>query len=190
MSEENKLPELEEPNGTPHDQPSAPQKPTPAQVVEEEDDYTKYMTEQEYEQALLTQNLPVGVVAGIVAGIVCAGLWAAFTVATSTIYSFMSVLVGLGVGFVIRKAGKGYQMKFGIAGAVIALLSCALGNFLATIGFIAADYGAEYFDVLFNFDYSLMPAVMQATFEPIDLLFYALAVISGFSASYHKVKVR
>ncbi|MCD8102062.1 MAG: hypothetical protein LUE26_05750 [Alistipes sp.] len=190
MSEENKLPEQEHLSETPDNAASGPAKPSPTQVVEEEDDGTKYMSEQEYEQALLNQNLPVGVIAGIVAGIVCAGLWAVVTVATSTIYSFMAILVGLGVGFVIRKAGRGYEKKFGIVGALIALLSCALGNFLATIGFIAADYGAEYFDVLFNFDYSLMPAIMKATFEPIDLLFYVLAVFTGYSASFHNVKVR
>ncbi len=110
--------------------------------------------------------------------------------ATNTIYTYMAILVGLGVGFVVRFAGKGVTAKFGLVGAILALFSCVLGNFLTTVGFIASNNGLNFFEVLFNYDWSRIFLVIKRDFEYIDLVFYGLAVIVGYGTAFHTVKIK
>lgn len=173
--------------GTPPTEIDAENHPVRSSDIKEDD--TRHMTRQDFEMVKLYQNLPVAVIAGIVAGIVCAAVWAGIAVITSTVHSYIAILVGLGVGFAVRKAGKAVEIKFGITAAVIAVLSCALGIFLATIGFTASEMGMNFFEVLINFDYSFLPEIIKADFEPVDTLFYTLAILSAFGVGYEKVKI-
>lgn len=138
------------------------------------------------EQLLLNQNYPLGLAAGLVAGLVGAVLWAVITVATEMQIGYMAIAVGLMVGFAIRFAGKGFQPVFGITGAAISLLSCVLGNFFSLVGFYAKEESLNAFNVLGVIDYSVVPSIMIETFNPIDLLFYGLAVYQGYKFSMIK----
>lgn len=96
--------------------------------------------------------------------------------------------VGLAVGFTMRAAGKGLSPAYGIVAAVIALLSCLIGNFLSYIAFFASDLGVSFWDMLRQFDYSYTFGLMKDTFEAMDALFYLLAVSTAFSMGYIKLK--
>lgn len=133
------------------------------------------------------ENLPLGIAAGAGAALVGAVLWAAITVATEYQIGFMAVGVGLLVGFAVRFAGKGISQTFGIAGALLALLGCVLGNLFTIIWTIASIGNVGVFDVLSFLDFSMILDVMVESAEPMDFLFYAIAVYEGYRFSIRPV---
>lgn len=100
------------------------------------DDFPVSMTE---EELLAEENLPKGVLYASVACILGAVAWSLISVSTGLQMGYMAIGVGFLVGFAMRQ-GKGIRPVFGILGAVLALISCVLGDFLSIIGFAAKDY--------------------------------------------------
>ncbi|MFI1771505.1 hypothetical protein [Thalassobellus citreus] len=140
-----------------------------------ERDIDKFKAEQDYPKALI-----VGLIVGIAGGL----LWAAITVATEYQIGYMAIAIGAGVGLTMRYIGKGIDQIFGITGAIIAILSCLLGNFFSMIGFAANQEGLGYLEVLGLIDYSLVPSLMVETFSPMDIFFYAIAAYEGYKFSF------
>ena len=143
------------------------------------------------EQALAAlrdeQNPGIGVVAGALAALVGAGLWAAVTVMTGYQIGWMAIGVGVLIGLALRKAGKGIDRTFGFAGAGLALAGCLLGNLLAVCGFVSVQQSIPLLQVLGRMNPAVAVELLRATFSPIDLLFYALAVYEGYKLSFRQV---
>ncbi|HYL72068.1 MAG TPA: hypothetical protein VEY89_12270 [Candidatus Dormibacteraeota bacterium] len=127
-------------------------------------------------------NLPAAIGAGLIASLAGAIVWAVITVATKMQIGFMAVGVGLLVGWAVRRFGQGTQPVFGVIGAALALLGCAAGNLLSACSFLASAQGKGILDVVGLI--APHPAVgvrlMQATFNEMDLFFYAIAVYEGY----------
>jgi hypothetical protein len=133
------------------------------------------------------QNLASGIIAGIGVGAVGAVIWAVITVATEYQIGYMAIGIGFIVGHAVRMGGKGVDMIFGISGAVIAILSCFLGNFLSTIGFLANYNEIGYLDAFLSFDYSLFIPIMKETFGFMDVLFYGFAAFEGYKLAFRVI---
>jgi hypothetical protein len=131
-------------------------------------------------------NLLFGVIGGIVAAVVGAVIWALITSWTGWQIGWMAVGVGALVGFTIRLLGKGSSIKFGIIGAVLALLGCLVGNLLAVCIVTAKEYDIPLFDILSLLDFPTIIDIFKETFSPIDILFYVLAIFAGYSFSIKK----
>ena len=133
------------------------------------------------EQIRAAQNFTLAIPAGLVAALLGAGLWAAFTVATEMQLGLIAVAIGYVVGQAIRRVGKGIDTKFGVLGALCALFGCVLGNSLSALAFVAQAKHVSTFDLL-------SPAIMiRATTmfaQPMDLLFYGIAVYEGYRFSF------
>jgi len=129
------------------------------------------------------QNLSAAVVAGTVAAVVGAGLWAVTTVITGYQIGWMAVGIGFLVGYAIRIVGKGIDQSFAIAGATLALFGCMLGNLLTVCYFVAENEGVAVLDLLPQLDFAIVSELLIATFSPMDLLFYGIAVYEGFTLS-------
>jgi len=136
------------------------------------------------------QNLPVGVLAGLIGALGGAAVWGGITVATGYQIGWMAVGVGFLVGYAVRTFGKGIDKVFGIAGAVLALIGCGLGNLLAISGMIAADQEMGFFEVLGQLNPGLVKDLMVSTFSPMDLLFYGIAVYEGYRFSFRRLTTR
>lgn len=139
------------------------------------------------EQLMEEQNFSAGVVGSVLVGLLGAGLWAAITIATTWQIGYMAVAIGAGVGYTMQYLGKGIEQKFGIAGAIIAVISCVLGNFLSVMGFLAVQEELGYLETLFLFDYSYTPVLMSETFQLMDLLFYGIAGYEGYKFAFRKL---
>ncbi len=133
------------------------------------------------------QNLPLGMGAGFAAALAGGALWAFITVATGYQIGYMALAVGFMVGFAVRVAGKGFDQVFGFGGAALALLGCLLGNFFSIVGFVADAQGLGFFETLSVLDFSLIPEIMGESFDPMDLLFYGIAVYTGYQLSFRQV---
>lgn len=133
------------------------------------------------------QNLELAVSAGTVATLLGAAAWAGFTVATGYQIGFMAVLVGFLVGAAVRHFGNGVELRFGILGAGLSLVGCVLGNLLAVSAMISVAEEVSYFRVLANLDIGIVGQLMVASFHPMDLVFYGIAVYTGFRLSFREV---
>lgn len=165
--------------------------PGQAQVAEQQDKNSSpsppeqpVMSEAEMRFALNRlreqQNLVAGVVLGAAAALVGAVIWAVITAVTEYQIGWMAVGIGFLVAYAIRVAGKGIDKVFGIVGAFLSLVGCILGNLLTTIYFIAKTEDMPYLEVLAALDLRLLIEIMTATFHPMDILFYALAMYVGY----------
>jgi hypothetical protein len=133
------------------------------------------------------QKLGAGIAAGAGAALLGAALWAAITVASGYQIGFMAIGIGFLVGWAVRSVGKGVDKTFGLAGAVLALLGCAIGNLLAAVGLVAKQEGIPFFDLLSGLDPNLAFELMKAFFSPMDLLFYGFAVYEGYRLSFRRL---
>jgi len=135
------------------------------------------------------QNLVAAMVAGFIAALVGAFIWAVVTVVTEFQIGWMAVGVGFLVGYAVRVLGKGLSSGFGMVGAVCALGGCVLGNVLSGCGFVAKESQLPLAQVVMQV--LLQPAVawelLLATFSPMDLLFYGIAVYEGYKFSFRQI---
>lgn len=133
------------------------------------------------------QNLALGAVAGVLAAVVGALVWAVITVTTGFQIGWMAVGIGFLVGGTVRTLGQGIDKSFGRLGAGLALLGCLLGNFFSVCALVAQEAGISASTVVTQIDLAAIPKLMIATFGPIDLLFYAIAVYEGYRFSFRKI---
>lgn len=139
------------------------------------------------EKLKLEQNLGLGIIGGTVGGFIGAVTWAAITYFTESQIGLLAIGVGFLVGLGVSKLGKGLDKIFGIIGGIIALVSVVLGNFLATLGFLAKALEISYTSVILNFNYALTFELMKETFSASDLLFYGIAIYAGYRYSFRQV---
>jgi hypothetical protein len=135
------------------------------------------------------QNLLAGILSGAAGALLGAGIWAAITVFTHFQIGWMAVGVGFLVGLAIRTFGRGIDPVFGIAGAVLALLGCCLGNILAICGEIAGESNLGITQVLLQLNPGNAFKLMLATFDFRDLIFYGIAVYEGYRLSIRRITV-
>jgi hypothetical protein len=102
------------------------------------------MVRAKIENYKLEQNLGLGIIGGAIGGLLGAAAWAAITYFTEYQIGWIAIIVGFLVGFGVRTLGKGIDKIYGIIGGVIALGSVLLGNFLASMGFLAKGLNSVF----------------------------------------------
>jgi hypothetical protein len=134
------------------------------------------------------QHFPNGFAAGAVVAVICAVVWAAITVATRSQIGWMAVGVGVLVGLAVRRFGHGVDPRFGYLGAGMSLLGCGLGNLFAVLGFVSGESGESVLSLWGQLSWAAVPDVMAATFSPMDLVFYGIAIYEGYQFSFRKIE--
>lgn len=133
------------------------------------------------------QNLIGGILAGMFASMIGAIVWAVITVTTEHQIGFMAIGVGFLAGYAIQIAGKGIDRIFGVIGAVLALLGCAIGNLLGICWLLAKHNDISFFTVLSVLEYEAVINLMSKWFSPIDLLFYGIAGYEGYKFAFRRL---
>lgn len=146
------------------------------------DDFERTMQELRNNQSIVK-----GLIGGLIAAIIGAAIWAGITVITEYQIGWMAIGVGFLVGQAVRIMGKGYDISFGIIGAILALFGCILGNLLAVCIVIANYGGVSIFSIFSFLDFEVITALLADTFQSMDLLFYGLAVLEGYQFSINKL---
>ena len=149
------------------------------------------MTEEEAQRAMEflreEQNLIMGAVAGFIAAVSGALIWAVITVTTDYQSGWMAVGIGFLVGMAVRTAGKGIDQVFGVIGAVMALVGCALGNIFTFAYFLSMQTGSPLMEVLNQLDVEMVAEFMLTTFQVTDILFYGLALYFGYRYAFRQL---
>lgn len=132
------------------------------------------------------QNLFMGLMAGLGAALAGALIWALITYATGYQIGWMAVGVGFVVGYAVRLLGKGVTPVYGVVAAALAILGCVAGNVLTTCLAIAQQESMALSEVLLRLNPLAIPQLLAITFQPIDLLFYGLALYAAFQYGFER----
>lgn len=130
------------------------------------------------------QNLAAGAAAGLAASLAGAAGWAAITYTTNYQIGWMAVGVGLLVGIAVRKAGRGVDNVFGLVGSGLSLLGCVLGNLLTVCIAVSSAQEIPFMQLMGQLTPAVATEFLTATFSPIDLLFYGIAIYEGYHLSF------
>lgn len=123
--------------------------------------------------------------AGLAAALLCAVIWSVIMVQAKVQGGFMAVGLGFVVGAAVRKLGNGNTPTFSTIGAFCTIVGCALGNFFAACGLYAAAQDRPLVLVVAQVmdDPITGLRLMQAIFNPWDLIYYAIAIFLGYRLS-------
>ncbi len=145
------------------------------------------MLERFIEEIRANQNLMLGIIGGIGGAAIGATIWAIITAVTHYQIGWMAVGVGFLVGIGIRQLGRGIDKGFGVAGAALALLGCLAGNLLTICIEVSRLQGIALLELLSGLNPEIVVGLMKVTFNPMDLLFYAIAVYEGYRFSFRRI---
>ena len=161
------------------------------EVREEEQAAEFALTEGEAQRAMEffreEQNLAMAVIYGLFAALAGAAVWAGVTIATEYQIGWMAIGIGFLVGIAVRAGGKGIDPIYGIVGAALSLVGCALGNLFTIAWFVSQQYGVPVSEVLAGLDLDLVIELMSSTFQFMDVLFYGLAVYFGYRYAFRQL---
>jgi hypothetical protein len=136
--------------------------------------------------AMENGNLPLGIGAGLIAALLGAALWMAVTIITHLHIGYVALAIGAMVGYAIRVVGKGSTIPFGVAGAVLTLLGCLLGQAGAEIQLAASQAGVGFFQALTGLEPgALMTAIFEGS-SPITYFIYAIGIYEGYKLSINR----
>jgi len=141
-------------------------------------------TEQLRSQLKSEQCFSRAVPAGIATAVIGAIIWAVVVVVTNMELGIIAVAMGALIGIAIKKTGKGVDAKFGYLGAACAAFGWVLGTALSDVSLLAHAQNISFQDALFGLDPDRISTVVAATFQPMDLLFLAIAVYEGYKFSF------
>ena len=139
------------------------------------------------------QRFIPAVLVGSVVALLCAVLWAVVTAVTGFQIGYMALGIGFAVGFSMLYVGNGRNSTFGIVGGFLAFLSCFFGNAFSIAVVVANDpemgQAISTIDVLFVFvtQPAIFIEVMKETFHPMDVVFYIIAIYTGYKCAFHNV---
>jgi hypothetical protein len=125
-------------------------------------------------------RLGTAVIAAVAAGALSAAIWAAISIVTGYQIGLVAIGIGIFVGIAVRRFGQGETAAFRLVAAAVSLLACITGNVIIACVFFARQIEAPVLQVVESLDADLLIELLTATFEPMDLLFYALAVWQGW----------
>lgn len=133
------------------------------------------------------QNFPLALFGGLFAALAGAIIWGGITAITQYQIGWMAIGVGFLVGFTVLFLGKGVEPIYGIVGGLFALLGCFLGNYFAILMMVASVENISFFSLLSSIPLMTIGTVMAESFHLMDILFYSLAVYSGYTNAFRKV---
>lgn len=131
------------------------------------------------------QNLVMGAVAGFVAALLGAVGWAVITAVTDYQLGIMAIGIGCLVGYAIQRFGKGVDKVYCFMGAFFSLFGCTAGNLFCVL-ILLSDQGVPFSTLLSKLTPDFILFIMSKCFHPMDLVFYALAVVTGYRVAIYK----
>jgi hypothetical protein len=69
----------------------------------------------------------------------------------------------------------------------MSLVGCALGNLLTVVGLVSQQENIPFFSLLSSLDFGVAREMMAATFSPMDLVFYGIAVYEGYRFAFRRL---
>jgi hypothetical protein len=120
--------------------------------------------------------------AGLAAVAAFSGLWAVASVLTGRIFPWSTLLLGLLVGWVVRRTGRGVDWRFPVLAAALAGAGAIAANIVVAAAFTAGEYGTDAVTVLGAVTMMTWPVYFSEALSSAD---FAYAVIASAVAAYY-----
>ena len=128
------------------------------------------------------QSLSHAAMAALIAIVIFAVIWSMLTAATGRIFPWMTMLLGVLVGFAVRRAGQGLDWRFSSLAAGLAFAGSILANVVIAAGTTAGEFDVGTLTVLRSVTTMTWPIFFDETMTAADWIFAAFA--AGIAAFY------
>lgn len=130
------------------------------------------------------QSLRDATAAALVIIIVFGVLWAMLSTLLGRIYPWMTVLLGVLVGLVVRRAGRGIDWRFPVLAAAMTLLGALTGNVVVSAAFTAEALDSTTLDILRAATSMTWPVYFREVLSAADFVFALFgAALAAFFAN-------
>lgn len=159
-------------------------------------DYSVELDENAGKHLLQDQSLRDSVVAGLIVVILFSALWAMSSTLINRIFPWMTVVLGIFVGLIVRRAGRGLDWRFPVLAAAITLLGSLVGNVVVAAAFTAAALDTSTFTILRAVTSMTWPVFFDEVVSAADVVYaFCGAGVAAFYANrrltraeYHAVR--
>jgi len=133
---------------------------------------------------IAAQSIRHALMAGLIVIIAFAVVWAMLSTALARVFPWMVLLLGILMGFAVRRGGLGIDWRFPMIAAVLTLLGAIVGNVVVSAALTAAEYETGTFTILRAVTTMTWPVFFDEVMTAADII-YALsgAGIAGFYAN-------
>ena len=133
---------------------------------------------------LAQQSIRDAIVAGLIVIILFSILWAMLSALVNRIFPWMTIVLGVLMGLVIRRAGHGLDWRFPVLAAGLTLVGAVVGNVVVAAAFTADELGTSTFAVLRAVTAMTWPVFFAEVVSAADIV-YALfgAATAAFYAN-------
>jgi hypothetical protein len=128
------------------------------------------------------QSVRDAILAASVAVILFAVLWAMASTLLGRIFPWMTLLLGVLVGLVIRRAGRGIDWRFPLIAIAMTLAGSLLANVIVAAAFTAEALGTSTVAVLRAVTAMTWPVFFDEALSPVDVIYALFA--AGIAAFY------
>lgn len=148
--------------------PGAHERPTPADGV----------------RLLQAQSVPQAIAGGAIAIVVFCILWLMVTTAFERIFPWMTLVLGIGVGLVVRRAGQGIDWRFPVIAAALAFVGSIIGNIVIAASNTAGEFETSIFRILASVTTMTWPIFFDEVMTAADFVFaFFSAALAAFYAN-------
>lgn len=100
------------------------------------------------ERLVQAQSLRNALAGGLVTIVVFSLFWVSISALTNRFFPWMTVVLGVLIGFVIRRAGRGVDWRFPAMAAVLAVLGALAAHVVVAASYTAETFGIGTLDIL------------------------------------------
>ncbi len=136
------------------------------------------------ERLVEAQSFRDAAVAGLIVIILFSVLWAMLSTLGNRIFPWMTVVLGILIGLVMRRAGRGLDWRFPILAAALALAGALVSNVVVAAAFTASELDTSTFTILRAVTSMTWPVFFDEVISAADIV-YALfgAATAAFYAN-------
>jgi hypothetical protein len=109
-------------------------------------------------------------------------IWSMLTAALERVFPWMTLLLGVFVGFAVNRAGQGLDWRFPSLAAAMALLGAILANIVIAAAYTAGEFDTGTLTVLRSVTTMTWPVFFDEVMTAADWVFAAAA--AGIAALY------
>jgi hypothetical protein len=128
------------------------------------------------------QSFRGAVVASLIAIVLFCVVWISLTSLTNRVFPWMTVVLGAGIGLLVRRAGKGVDWRFPTLAAVMAVVGAIVGNVVLAASITASQYEIGTLQILQAVTSMTWPVFFDEVWNVADG-FYAI-VAAGVAAFF------
>lgn len=128
------------------------------------------------------QSLPNALVGALVAILLFSVLWAMLSTLLGRIFPWMTVLLGVAIGLVIRRAGRGLDWRFPTVAAGMTIVGALAGNVFVAAAFTADELGTTTLEILRAVTAMTWPVYFKEVISAADIVY---ALMGAAAAAYY-----